>query len=108
MSELSLVYHDFITCLIKTHHRRITVERLKITAFSVHYTIDELNLRDEFKDNLKRFFVKSKHDHFTLDHVLNKADHTIAALSLHNFVPSCYACNCKFKGKVELIETPIY
>lgn len=36
-------------------------------------------------------------NHFTLDHVIDKATHPIVALSLFNFVPSCYSCNSKFK-----------
>lgn len=36
-------------------------------------------------------------NHFTLDHVIDKAKNPIVALSLFNFVPSCYSCNSKFK-----------
>lgn len=36
-------------------------------------------------------------NHFTLDHVIDKAINPIVALSLFNFVPSCYSCNSKFK-----------
>lgn len=36
-------------------------------------------------------------NHFTLDHVIDKATNPIVALSLFNFVPSCYSCNSKFK-----------
>lgn len=36
-------------------------------------------------------------NHFTLDHVIDKATNPIIALSLFNFVPSCYSCNSKFK-----------
>lgn len=36
-------------------------------------------------------------NHFTLDHVIDKAANPIVALSLFNFVPSCYSCNSKFK-----------
>lgn len=36
-------------------------------------------------------------NHFTLDHVIDKATKPIVALSLFNFVPSCYSCNSKFK-----------
>lgn len=44
-------------------------------------------------------------NHFTLDHFLPKAKCPLLALSLYNFVPSCYACNSKFKKEEELLET---
>ena len=34
---------------------------------------------------------------FTLDHVFDKASYPYLALSLYNFVPSCYVCNSKIK-----------
>ncbi|MBA9074726.1 hypothetical protein GGR22_002899 [Flavobacterium gossypii] len=37
-------------------------------------------------------------NHFTLDHFLPKGNYPYFALSLYNLVPSCYACNSKFKG----------
>lgn len=46
--------------------------------------------------------LEKKYSHFTLDHVLNKGSHPLAALSLYNFVPSCYSCNSKFKGNDSL------
>lgn len=55
------------------------------------------------KNNLSKIVVKTKKNHFTLDHVLNKAAHPFAALSLYNFVPSCYSCNSKFKQANELV-----
>ncbi len=57
------------------------------------------------KNNLKNLQFKTKKNHFTLDHMLGKARHPIAALSLYNFVPSCYSCNSKFKKGVELIAS---
>jgi hypothetical protein len=48
--------------------------------------------------------IKDKHSHFTLDHVLDKANHPLIALSLYNFVPSCYSCNSKFKGSKQFIN----
>ncbi|MEA2027976.1 MAG: hypothetical protein U9N49_03250 [Campylobacterota bacterium] len=34
---------------------------------------------------------------FTLDHVIDKGTYPYLALSLYNFVPSCYVCNSKVK-----------
>jgi hypothetical protein len=47
--------------------------------------------------------VKDKNNLFTLDHVLDKATHPLAALSLFNFVPCCYSCNSKFKRSEKLV-----
>jgi len=44
-------------------------------------------------------------NHFTLDHFLPKAECPILALSLYNFVPSCYSCNSKFKKEIKLLES---
>ncbi len=44
---------------------------------------------------------KKKKNKFTLDHYYDKATYPYLALSLYNFVPSCYACNSKLKGIVE-------
>lgn len=49
--------------------------------------------------------LKEKYSHFTLDHVLDKGSHPLVALSLYNFVPSCYSCNSKFKGTKQFINT---
>lgn len=35
---------------------------------------------------------------FTLDHFIDKGTYPYLALSLYNFVPSCYVCNSKIKG----------
>jgi hypothetical protein len=48
--------------------------------------------------------LEDKYNHFTLDHVLDKASHPLIALSLYNFVPSCYSCNSKFKGSKQFIN----
>jgi len=40
---------------------------------------------------------------FTLDHFIGKAKTPLVALSLYNFVPSCYVCNSKFKGSKDII-----
>jgi len=38
---------------------------------------------------------------FTLDHYFDKSTYPYLALSLYNFIPSCYTCNCKLKGTIE-------
>ena len=48
--------------------------------------------------------IEDKYSHFTLDHVLDKGSHPLIALSLYNFVPSCYSCNSKFKGSKQFIS----
>lgn len=48
--------------------------------------------------------LEEKYSHFTLDHVLDKGKHPLIALSLYNFVPSCYSCNSKFKGTKQFIH----
>lgn len=65
----------------------------------------DISLTAPQKQNLQNFKVKELKNHFTLDHVLNKADHPFAALSLYNFVPCCFACNSKFKRDENLIST---
>lgn len=69
-------------------------------------SMDQLTISSKIKDNLEERLVNREYDHFTLDHVLNKANHPLTALSLYNFVPSCYACNCKFKGSDHLLKSP--
>lgn len=39
---------------------------------------------------------------FTLDHMIDKATYPLLALSLYNFVPSCYTCNSKVKRTNEI------
>lgn len=41
--------------------------------------------------------------HFTLDHVLDKASYPLFALSIFNLVPSCSACNSKFKLQKQFV-----
>lgn len=48
--------------------------------------------------------IEDKYNHFTLDHVLDKASYPLIALSLYNFVPSCYSCNSKFKASKQFIN----
>lgn len=56
------------------------------------------------RENLERLEPKGRSNHFTLDHVLDKASHPVAALSLFNFVPCCYNCNSKFKRSKPLVD----
>jgi hypothetical protein len=44
---------------------------------------------------------KKKKNKFTLDHYYDKSTYPYLGLSLYNFVPSCYACNSKLKGRKE-------
>jgi hypothetical protein len=46
---------------------------------------------------LLKFVRKSTHNHFTLDHFYYKKNYQYLSLCLYNFIPSCYACNSKFK-----------
>lgn len=41
--------------------------------------------------------------HFTLDHVLDKSSYPLFALSIFNLVPSCSACNSKFKLQKQFV-----
>lgn len=56
--------------------------------------IDSINVFNDFKGNLK--------NGFTLDHVFDKASYPYLALSLYNFVPSCYVCNSKLKRSQQI------
>jgi len=58
-----------------------------------------------FKSDIKSINCTNNKNHFTLDHFLPKGKCPILALSLYNFVPSCYACNSKFKLEDELLQT---
>jgi len=46
-----------------------------------------------------------KKNHFTLDHFIPQSKCGLLAISLYNFVPSCYVCNCKLKGEKLLCDT---
>lgn len=66
-------------------------------------TAAKLQVDKQCLKNLLAMQLKDKYNHFTLDHVLNKANFPIAALSLYNFVPCCYNCNSKFKRDAKLL-----
>ena len=44
---------------------------------------------------------REKKNKFTLDHYFDKSTYPYLALSLYNFIPSCYTCNSKLKGVLE-------
>lgn len=52
--------------------------------------------------NIKNLVLKTQHNHFTLDHFIDKGQNPIVSLSLYNFVPACSPCNTKFK-KVDMV-----
>ncbi len=70
---------------------------------NAHRQLDTCRVNKNVKDNFRALKLKNSHNHFTLDHVLDKATHPLAALSLYNLVPSCYGCNSKFKGSSKLV-----
>lgn len=53
----------------------------------------------QIKNKLQKYEL---HNHFDLDHVLDKARCPLVALSLFNFVPSCSVCNEKLKRSTVL------
>lgn len=75
---------------------KIITERSNISNSTIIQTL----IQDNHKIN-----IEEKYSHFTLDHVLDKGNHPLIALSLYNFVPSCYSCNSKFKGTKQFINT---
>lgn len=54
--------------------------------------------------DLQFFDPRTTHNHFTLDHFYDKATDSYLSLCLFNLVPSCYACNSKFKGSGKLYD----
>ena len=75
------------------HISDIFKEHIEIhTCF--YCNIDFINV---FKSTNKNF--KSG---YTLDHVKNKNEYPHLALSLYNFVPSCYICNSKLKKEEDI------
>lgn len=64
----------------------------------------ENKVRKKEIDCLKNIEFSARNYYFTLDHVLHKGDNPLSSLSLYNLVPSCYACNSKFKSTKTLIK----
>ncbi len=91
-------------------------KREKISNFFMKYS-KSLNIKTCFYCNIDYVYIfkdinvdeddVGEKNLFTLDHVIDKAFFPIFALSLFNFVPSCYACNSKFKRDNKLITNEI-
>jgi hypothetical protein len=56
-----------------------------------------VGLSHKVYNKVKDFKFDDGHNHFTLDHVLPQSVYKCFSLCLFNLVPSCYACNAKFK-----------
>lgn len=54
-------------------------------------------------ENISQNKIEKK-DHFTLDHFIPQDECKLLAISLYNFVPSCYVCNSKLKKTFLLCE----
>jgi hypothetical protein len=67
-------------------------------------SIKSLVIPQTIKNSLSKMQAREMRNHFTLDHLMGKAEFPLFALSLHNLVPCCYSCNSKFKGKVNLFD----
>lgn len=66
--------------------------------------IDNSRLIQNLLKKHNEIVLEKKYSHFTLDHLLDKGSYPLVALSLYNFVPSCYSCNSKFKGTKQFIN----
>jgi hypothetical protein len=56
------------------------------------------------KEAIERFDITSiQYNHFTLDHIIDKATYPLLALSFYNLLPSCYVCNSKLKHSNQLV-----
>ena len=102
-------YHDFLDFIKRAKKEdllklkgigdvkadRIIAERIDINNSQIIQSLISNNSSIKLED---------KYSHFTLDHVLDKGSHPLIALSLYNFVPSCYSCNSKFKGSKQFID----
>lgn len=56
------------------------------------------------KEKIVEFYTKkNEYGNFTLDHLIDKGKNPVLALSLYNFVPSCYVCNSKVKTTRDLV-----
>jgi hypothetical protein len=60
-------------------------------------SIADCPVPQKVRDAILNFDIKYSHNHFTLDHFYFKDEFPYLSLCLYNFVPSCYACNSKFK-----------
>ncbi len=105
-------YHDSLDFVMRaTKKDLMSINGIKeraqiiINQRSTISSIDDLKngIGEGLKDKLKNYNINNK-SHFTLDHLLNKSSNPILALSLYNFVPSCFSCNSKFKGTNQIIN----
>lgn len=82
-------------------YQKILRERpyCSINEFTTKLTVKKVNHLLSIIHDIEnqKYPVYVEKNHFTLDHVLDKGTNPIVALSLFNFVPSCYSCNSKFK-----------
>lgn len=102
-------YHSFEDFIMRADKKELM--KLKGIGYKKSGTIiaerDDIQNSKTIQGLLKKYNgieLEGKYSHFTLDHVLNKANHPLIALSLYNFVPSCYSCNSKFKSSTPLIN----
>ncbi len=63
--------------------------------------ISKIPASKKIQDNIKKSIYEDSHNHFTLDHLIPQNAGKFYSLCLYNLVPSCYACNSKFKKKIE-------
>jgi len=84
--------------IIITYRKDTSINSIEEIASIENIKIGEATLK-KIKNS------KVKKNHFTLDHFLPKAICPLLALSLYNFVPSCYSCNSKFKKEKKLLQT---
>ncbi len=86
--------------------KKINIDNIKNSFFSSESDIvkNTYNLGKEGLKKLKNDLYLHTHDHFTLDHFIDKGTFPILALSLYNLVPSCYTCNSKLKKEKNLIK----
>ncbi len=102
-------YHDFLD-FIKRAKKEDLLKLKGIGDVKADKIIAERNdinnsqLIKSLISNNSSINLEDKYSHFTLDHVLDKGSHPLIALSLYNFVPSCYSCNSKFKGSKQFID----
>jgi len=102
-------YHDFLDFIKRA--KKEDLLRLKgigdVKADKIIAERNDINNSQLIKSliaNNSSINLEDKYSHFTLDHVLDKGSHPLIALSLYNFVPSCYSCNSKFKGSKQFIN----
>ncbi len=102
-------YHDFLDFITRAKREDI----LKIKGIGDKKADKIIAERNDINNsqiiqflisNNSSINLEDKYNHFTLDHVLDKGSHPLVALSLYNFVPSCYSCNSKFKGSKQFID----